>query len=137
MTETFELTVMLDPFVVCRFDARSLAPDWALDGPGFASVCRTDDELSIIAAEARVPDPPASAPRWRGLKVHGPFPFDAIGVLAAISRALADARISLLAVSTHDTDYVFVQTPDLARAVRALRHAGHLVHTPAETSGST
>ena len=89
---------------------------WALEGPGFAAICRTDDELSIITAEGRVPDPPAAAPRWRGFKVHGPFPFDAIGVLAAISRALADARVSLLAVSTHDTDYVFVQSPDLPRA---------------------
>lgn len=124
--------MLLEPFVVSRFDPKSAAPVWALEGSGFAAVCRTDDELSIISAEARVPDPPASAPRWRGLKVHGPFPFDAIGVLAAISRALADARVSLLAVSTHDTDYVFVQSPDLARAVRALRHAGHTVHTPAE-----
>jgi hypothetical protein len=134
MAETFELTVMRDPFVVSRFEARSAAPQWALEGPGFAAVCRTDDELSIIAAESRVPDPPAAAPRWRGLKVHGPFSFDAIGVLAAISRALADARISLLAVSTHDTDYVFVQVPDLARAVRTLRHAGHTVHTAPETT---
>jgi uncharacterized protein len=132
MPETFELTVMQESFVVSRFDARSAAPAWALDPPGFAAVCRTDEELSIITAEARVPDPPAAAPRWRGLKVHGPFSFDAIGVLAAISRALAEAHVSLLAVSTHDTDYVFVQSHDLARAVRALRHAGHLVHTPAE-----
>jgi hypothetical protein len=129
MSETFELTVMHDLFVVSRFEPRSAAPAWALEGTGFASVCRTDDELSIIASENLVPDPPASAPRWRGLKVHGPFPFDAIGVLAAISRALADARVSLLAVSTHDTDYIFVQSPDLARAVRSLRHAGHVVHT--------
>jgi hypothetical protein len=132
MSETFELTVLTDRFVVSRFEARSAAPAWALEGSGFAVVCRTDDELSIITAEARVPDPPAAAPRWRGLKVHGPFPFDAIGVLAALSRALTDARVSLLAISTHDTDYVFVQSPDLARAVRALRHAGHVVHTPAD-----
>lgn len=134
MSDTFELTVLPEPYVVTRLDQRSAAPPWALEGPGFAAICRTDDELSIITAEGRVPDPPAAAPRWRGFKVHGPFPFDAIGVLAAISRALADARVSLLAVSTHDTDYVFVQSPDLPRAVRALRHAGHTVHTPVESS---
>lgn len=123
---------MHDLFVVSRFEPRSAAPAWALEGPGFAAVCRTDEELSIITAEARVPDAPAAAPRWRGFKVHGPFPFDAIGVLAGISRALAEARISLLAVSTHDTDYIFVQSADLARAVRSLRHAGHTVHTTAD-----
>lgn len=131
MADTYELTVMDGAFVVSRFEAGAAVPQWAVEGGGFVSVCRTDDELSILAAEGRAPDPPAGSPRWRGLKVHGPFAFDTIGVLAALSRALADSQVSLLSVSTHDTDYLFVRSPDLARAVRALRHAGHAVHTPA------
>ena len=66
--------------------------------------------------------------RWSALKVHGPFPFDTIGVLASLSQALANAKVSLLAISTHDTDYVFVRSAELAHAVRALRHDGHTVH---------
>jgi hypothetical protein len=41
--------------------------------------------------------------------------------------------VSLLAISTHDTDYLLVRSPELARAVRALRHGGHTVHTAADT----
>jgi hypothetical protein len=129
MPVTFELSVLESTFVVSRFEAAAAMPPWALEGAGLVATCRTDDELSIICAESRVPDAAPGAPRWRGLKVHGPFSFDAIGVLAALSQTLAQAQISLLAVSTHDTDYVFIRTPDLAHAVRALRHAGHVVHT--------
>ena len=129
MSDTFELSVLASTFVVTRLDAASSIPAWALDTPGLVSICRTDDEVSILCAEGLDPGAPATAPRWRGLKVHGPFSFDAIGVLATLSRTLADANISLLAISTHDTDYLFVRTPDLARGVRALRHGGHIVHT--------
>jgi uncharacterized protein len=129
MSDTYTLSVLDDTFIVCRFDAATALPAWAADGPGFVAICRTDEELSIVCGESRVPTVAAETPRWRGLKVQGPFSFDAIGVLASISRALAEAHVSLLAISTFDTDYIFVRTADLARAVRALRHAGHIVHT--------
>jgi hypothetical protein len=61
--------------------------------------------------------------------VHGPLSFDTIGVLATLAQALANAKVSLLAISTHDTDYLFVRSAELAHAVRALRHGGHTVHT--------
>jgi uncharacterized protein len=129
MADSYELSVLETTFVVSRLEPASALPAWALEGPGLVAICRTEEELSIIGPEARAADVAADAPRWRALKVHGPFSFDAIGVLATLSQALAQQNISLLAVSTHDTDYLFVRTPDLARAVRALRHAGQTVHT--------
>jgi hypothetical protein len=131
MEDRFELTVLASTFVVSRLDPTVPVPAWALQGTGFVAICRTEEELSIISADEWTPE--VAGPRWRGLKVHGPFPFEAIGVIAALSRVLAAAKVSLLAVSTHDTDYLFVRTPDLARAVRALRHDGHVVHTPGAT----
>jgi len=70
--------------------------------------------------------------RWHALKVHGPFPFETIGVLATLAQALANAEVSLLAISTHDTDYLFVRSEQIAHAVRCLRHNGHTVHTISE-----
>ena len=127
MSETFEMSVLGDMFVVCRYDASAPVPVSIFQTAGFVAVTRTDDELSVICREQHEPGEVA-LPRWRALKVRGPFPFDTIGVLSSLSRALADARVSLLAVSTHDTDYLFVQVRDFPRAVRALRSAGHVVH---------
>ncbi len=128
MSAKFELSVLSDAFVVCRLEASAPVPSWALETAGFVAVTRTDDELSIICRERQAPQGVDTAVRWRGLKVHGPFPFETIGVLSTLSQALAAAKVSLLAISTHDTDYLFVRSVELAHAVRALRHDGHTVH---------
>ncbi len=62
---------------------------------------------------------------WALLKLHGPFPLDAIGVLASVAKPLAEAGISLFALSTFDTDYILVKRIHVKQAVAALTHAGH------------
>jgi hypothetical protein len=133
MPATFELTVLSGAFIVSRLPPSAPVPSWALEATGFITVTRTDDELSIICGEHHVPQGAATPVRWHALKVHGPFPFETIGVLSALTQALANAKVSLLAVSTHDTDYLFVHSPELAHAIRALRHGGHVVHTPLQS----
>ena len=64
---------------------------------------------------------------FRCVAVRGPLAFDVVGILAALTAPLARARIPILAISTFDTDYLFVRQAHLARAVRALRRAGHVV----------
>jgi hypothetical protein len=128
----FELSVLHDTFVVCRLAASAPVPPWAVDAAGFVSVTRTDDELSIICSERHAPHDTAVPVRWRALKVHGPLPFETIGVLSTLTHALAAASVSLLAIATHDTDYLFVRSAELAHAVRALRHDGHIVHVRQE-----
>jgi uncharacterized protein len=129
VSATFELTLLNGEFVVCRLDASLPTPSWALEAVSFVSVTRTDDELSIICREQEAPRDLVHPPHWRALKVHGPFPFEAIGVMSTLSRSLANAKVPLLAISTHDTDYLFVRSHELSRGVRALRHDGHIVHT--------
>ncbi len=129
MPATFELSVLSDAFVVSRWPPSAPVPSWALETAGFVAVTRTDDELSIICREHHVPQGAATPVRWHALKVHGPFPLETVGVLSTLAQALANAKVSLLAISTHDTDYLFVRSAELAHAVRALRHDGHTVHT--------
>jgi hypothetical protein len=65
---------------------------------------------------------------WRVIKVHGPFDFSEVGVLAALLQPLAAAGVSVFAVSTFDTDYLLVQCSQLREAVTGLRNASHTVH---------
>lgn len=64
---------------------------------------------------------------WRALKLHGPFAFDAVGILAALLAPLAQAGIGIFAVSTFDTDYLLVKAADLPRAMATLQAAGHVL----------
>jgi hypothetical protein len=69
---------------------------------------------------------------WRALRFEGTFDFGQTGVLLSVAKPLADAGIPLLALSTFDTDYVFVKEAQLQPAITALSRADHQVREPAE-----
>ena len=126
-TRCLELTLLAERFAISRLAADAPVPDWATQSP-FFSVTRTGDELSIVSELSHVPVGVQSQPGWRVLKVHGPFVLSEIGVLSALTAPLAEARISLFAVSTFDTDYLLVAAETLSAAITALGRAGHTIH---------
>jgi hypothetical protein len=50
-----------------------------------------------------------------------------VGILLSIAEPLAEAGLSIFAISTYETDYVLVRARDLPAALNALRAAGHRV----------
>ncbi len=64
---------------------------------------------------------------WRGLVVQGPLDFALVGILAGLTSSLSAAAVSVFAISTYDTDYIFVR--DLPAAIKALAEAGHHVES--------
>jgi len=120
------LTLLPDHLAVCRLLADAALPAWAA-GPGFVSITRTDEELSITVAHDRVPGDVVAVGPWRALKVQGPLDFALTGILAALTAPLADAGISLFAIATYDTDYILVRAETLEAAITALTAAGHRV----------
>ena len=114
-------------YAICKFNPGSDPPDWAFGGE-FFSVTRTADELSIICLYEQIPEQIPSQPGWRALKIEGLFDFDEIGVLASMTAPLAEAGISLLTISTFDTDYIFILSENYHRAVQTLSAAGHEIN---------
>jgi hypothetical protein len=115
-----------------RFCIQRLPADAALDLGRFCraswySITRTPDELSVVAPEEVDLAAAAREPGWACLKVEGPLDLGMVGVLAGISRALADAGVSIFSVSTFETDYILLRNTDLECALSALRAAGALV----------
>ena len=113
-------------FAVCRLDSASLVPSWATQD-GFIAIVRTAEELSIVCAEQAVPLGVTCQRGWRGLKVAGPLDFALTGVLASLAGPLAEAGVSIFAISTYDTDYLFVRQEQLGAAIDALRRAGFAI----------
>jgi uncharacterized protein len=120
----FGLTVLPGIYSVVRLGARAKAPAGLT---GFHSITRTDKELSIVCRQEQAPRGGRREEGFRCLEVSGPIPFDATGVLAAITLPLARARVPILAIATFDTDYVLVRDDRLSAAIRALERAGHPV----------
>ena len=125
MTEIPGWTVEEGSWAVARLGPSDPLPEWARAG-AFSSITRTRDELSIVCAESSVPEGVRAERGWAMVKLAGPFPFDAIGVLQAFLSPLARAGISVFAVSTFDTDYVLMKRTDLERAIDVLATAGRV-----------
>jgi hypothetical protein len=119
-----KLLIQDDLLAVCRLDRSDAIPAWVTRGDYF-SITRTNDELSVVCQESSVPEGVRSEGGWRALRVAGAIDFSVVGVLATLAVPLAEAGISLLAVSTFDTDYLLVKEQDLDRTVDVLKRSGH------------
>lgn len=121
-----DLLLLKETLAVCRLAADAEVPAWATGG-AFASVTRTADELSVVCPEGAVPGGIQCEAGWRIFKVEGPLDFALTGILASVAGPLAEAGVSIFSLSTYDTDYVMVKSPDLEKAVHVLTAAGHRV----------
>ncbi len=114
--------------MVAQLPAHSPLPAWAVSGTLWA-VVGAPDELSVVTAEDNVPSPVPDDLKlesgWAALRLHGPFPFDLTGILAAVLNPLKAAGVGIFALSTFNTDYVLVKADQVAQARAALEEAGH------------
>jgi hypothetical protein len=131
-SELLRLQLLPENLAVCRLEPDCPVPDWATQGP-FYSVTRTVDELSVVCLERAVPEDVKAERGWRILRVEGPLDFALTGVLARLTTPLAEAGVSVFALSTYDADYLLVRDRDVPAAVAALRAAGHSVVTIADS----
>jgi hypothetical protein len=119
------LSLLEGRFAVCRLAPDQETPGWAAGR--FTSVTRTRNELSVVCEEDAVPDGIRCEGGWRILEVEGPLDFGLTGILASVAAPLAEAGVSIFALSTFDTDYVMVKADSLDNAVAALTAAGHRI----------
>lgn len=129
MTGSLTIKILPGLFAVCRLPADAPSPDWARSNE-LLVFTRTMDELSIVCGAEHVPENVTAELGWRGLKVVGPLEFSLVGILASLALPLAEAGISIFALSTYDTDYVLVKEADLDKACQTLREAGHNLLRP-------
>lgn len=114
-------------YAVAQLAADEPLPDWAGAPSTFLSITRTPEELSIVCPEKLLPEAVRAERGWALLRLHGPFPFSEVGVLASFAAPLAAAGIGIFTVSTFDTDYLLVAAPQLGAACDVLLAEGHLL----------
>jgi len=120
-----ELELLFGRYALCRLPVGSDLPKW-LKG-AFYSVTVTPTEVSVICEAARVPANVPHEPGWRCFVVRGTLDYSLTGILSSFAAPLAEAGVSLFALSTFDTNYLLVTNDCLEEAVAALTAAGHTV----------
>ena len=115
------LKIIDEEFCVCQV-ADYAAVD--LSAP-FVFVGSTDEEKSLVCPIRSVPENTlAREDGWRALRFEGTLDFSLIGILAHISKVLADGGVGIFAISTFNTDYILTRSECFERAVGLLRAAG-------------
>ena len=120
------LTLQPDILAICRLDPSSHITAAMLTG-NFVAITKTNDELSIICSQDNIPEEVIYTKGWRSLHITGAFEPDATGVLAAIITPLAEATLSVFAVSTYYTAHILIKDKNLNQAIQILTQAGHTI----------
>lgn len=120
------LELLTERLAVVRLPPDADVPQLPLGG-ALLSLTVTRDEISIVCPEDAAPVGAEIAAGWRALRVAGELDFSLVGIMAALTSALAEAGVSVFTLSTYTTDYLLVREATLEQAITALRAAGHTV----------
>lgn len=88
----------------------------------------TDAERSLVCPTDRLPPNPIRCESgWRAFRIQGELDFSLVGVLAKIAALMAENGIGIFAVSTYNTDYIFLKKENFDKAMTALSRAGYSI----------
>ncbi|HME11570.1 MAG TPA: ACT domain-containing protein [Candidatus Acidoferrum sp.] len=94
----------------------------------FFALTKTDVELSVVCLQSELPDGVRAERDRRVLRVDSVLTFALTGIVSSIAVPLADAAISIFAVSSFDTDYILIADREIEQAIAVLESVGHKVH---------
>ena len=119
-TKKLTLSILPEKLGICHFEKNSQIPEWALKGD-FFSITRTDQELSIVYPQEKIPPGVLFEKDWRAFRLEGIVEgIFAVGIIASLSKPLADNGISIFNISTYETNYLLVEEKNLERAKKIL-----------------
>ena len=85
----------------------------------------TDDEISLVCPTRDTPSGTIEREDgWRGFRIKGTLDFSLTGILSRISALMADDGIGIFAISTYNTDYIFVKDRSFDRSLEILKDNG-------------
>lgn len=91
--------------------------------PEFTAAIADPSEKTVVARSGTVS--PAlileEEPGWKILTFEAELPFELVGFLAIVATRLAEAGISVFALSAYSTDHIMVKEEHLERALEVLR----------------
>ena len=123
IAEEYQLPIDYD-FTVCKVTDYSLV-NWNTE---YCFIGKTEDENSLVCFTRDVPQNVIKRDDgWKVFRIQEILDFSLIGILSRISGILAKESISVFAVSTFNTDYIFVKNRNYEKAMEILKQNGYSV----------
>jgi len=124
--QKLKLKILEGQFSIHQLSEKSEIPK-QLYQDSFFAIIKTDEELTVVCHSSIQLHAEKTNYGWSCLKILGPLDFSLTGILAEISTVLAEAEVSIFAISTYDTDYILVDSLNLPSAKRALTASGYII----------
>jgi len=119
-TKKLTLSILPEKLGICHFDKNSPIPSWATSGE-FFSITRTDQELSIVYPQEKIPGGVLFEKDWKAFRLEGFVEgIYSVGIVASLSQPLAETGISIFNISTYETNYLLVEEKNLQHAKNIL-----------------
>lgn len=94
---------------------------------GFYSVTKTEEEISVITNCQVLYEKFRYNKGWKGFRVEGILDFSLIGIINEITAPLKENKISVIVISTFNTDYIFVKEEFFKRAIEVFKSTGSII----------
>ncbi len=109
-------------FAVCKLEDYSKVDL----SSSFCFIQKTEEENSFICLSNQIPSNAIEVKEdWRAFRIQEKMKFSMIGIYTGIAQVLANKAISIMAMSTFQSDYIFVQKQDFEKAKEVLEKAGY------------
>jgi hypothetical protein len=109
-------------------------PSWDWRTGPLASITYTDSETSVVCAFESVPSGTKVQGPLVAFEIAGPLDFSTVGVLSGLLEPLAKQGISILALSTYDTDWILIAAQHADEAMATWKRDGNTA-APARLGG--
>jgi hypothetical protein len=111
-------------------------PGWDWRTGPLASITYTESETSVVCAFDSVPSGTTVQGPLVAFEIAGPLDFSTVGVLSGLLEPLAKQGISILALSTYDTDWILIEAQHADEAMATWKRDGNTA-APARLGGAT
>ena len=112
-------------FGVAQLPPDAPPPDWS-NGPGLTAVIRTEDELTIVCDESRIPEDVSAERGWACFRSVGPFAFDETGIVASLVSPISAADIGVFVLCIFDGEHILCPRTKFEAAKAVLLEQGHV-----------
>lgn len=113
-----ELELLKEKFSICKLKENAKIGLYGI----YTFLAHTDDEISLICESSHVPEDIAEVRHGLcAFRIAGKLDFSLIGVVSGITSVLAENGISVLVVSTYNTDYIFINEREVDRSMELLK----------------
>lgn len=117
-----EIKRLDNSFTVCKVQDYSLV---SLEDE-YCFIGKTDEENSLVCISEKVPENVVEREDgWRAFRIQGVLDFSLIGILSKITSILAEHSIGVFAISTYNTDYIFVKNENFCEALKFITNEGY------------